>query len=121
MALRKLGHTQDAIKESVCVSRKMSGYVTFPWLDEAGRPLTLYGKHPDPKHEPKTRALPNPKDDNKPWLNTKRSPLYFDRALRAECKEVVLVEGVTDAALPQVRGDPRETYKHYRRGRVFRR
>jgi hypothetical protein len=108
-ALAKAGFSRTDISESVVAVAKMEGYVTFPWHDDAGRPLTLYGclpGEPTPL-KPKKMALPNPESNGVDWENTKRSPLYLDRALRAGHRDVVLVEGVTDAALAQARGDTR--------------
>jgi phage/plasmid-associated DNA primase len=56
---------------------------------------------------PKKYACWNPKDSEGPWLATKESPLYFNRAIAASHKEVVVVEGVTDAAIAQSLGDTR--------------
>jgi putative DNA primase/helicase len=110
-SLLAAGVCGDEICDSHAVWPGMDGYVVFPWHDDLGRPLTLYGKWPvktPPNGKPKTTALPNPKEGNKtPWERTKRTCLYFDRAIRAGHKDLVVVEGVTDAALPQVRGDTR--------------
>jgi putative DNA primase/helicase len=70
--------------------------------DAYGRPLTLYGRWPAktlPAGRPKTIALPGE--------DSKRSPLYFDRARQAGHSEVVLVEGVLDATLLQALRDTR--------------
>ena len=70
----------------------LEGYLTVPWHDAAGHPLTLYGRWPSktiPDGKPKTYALPG--------QSSKRSPLFLDRALRAGHMTVVLVEGDLDA------------------------
>jgi putative DNA primase/helicase len=89
---------------------QLEGYITVPWNDEHGRPLTIYGRwHSQiaPEGKPKTTALRNPGAKDDPWLKSKRSPLYLDRALAAGCKDLVVVEGVFDAAILQARGDAR--------------
>ena len=81
---------------------KLEGYVLFPWLDDWSRPLTLYGRwqaQATPDGGPKAVALPG--------SGTKRSPLYFDRARAAGARDLVLVEGVLDAAVLQARGEAR--------------
>ncbi len=86
----------------------LDGYLVFPWYDDRKRPLTLYFKWTSktpPDRKPKTTALPNPKLNGVDVLSSKYVPHCFDRA-RGE-KHLVLVEGVTDAALAQVRGDNR--------------
>ena len=79
--------------------KALEEYITYPWLDANSRPLTIYGRwhtQVPPKGKPKTIALPG--------KSTKRSPLYLDRALKARHTEIVLVEGVNDAALAQSLG-----------------
>lgn len=91
----------DAIDAGV-IWKKLEGYILFPWLDSRGRPLTIYGRYSTkvpPDGKPKTIALKGE--------GTKASPLYLDRALSCGHKEIILVEGVLDAALLQVRGDTR--------------
>jgi hypothetical protein len=86
----------------------LDGYLVFPWYDDRKRPLTLYFKWTSktpPEGGPKTTALPNPKLDGKDILSSKHVPYCFDRT--GGEKHLVLVEGVTDAALAQVRGDRR--------------
>jgi len=109
--LEKAGHTPEDIKESRILFEGLVGYTTWPWHDDTGALLTIYGKWPNkapPGGKPKTTALPNPKDAaEKDWLHTKQSPMYLDRALAAGHRDLILVEGPTDAALPQLRGDSR--------------
>jgi len=95
------GQDLQAAKDAALLWRKLEGYIIFPWFDATGHPLTFYGRWPGepPKGQPKTIALPGE--------GTKASPLYFDRARRAGHRDVVLVEGVIDAALLQTWGDTR--------------
>jgi DNA primase len=80
----------------------MTGYAVFPWADASGQPMTFYGRWPaktvpDDKADKKTQALPGE--------GTKASPLYIDRDRRAGLKDLVLVEGLIDAALLQAKGE----------------
>lgn len=100
--LQDRGADLDEAKEAGFPRDKWEGYVLFPWVDEHGRPLTLYGRWREkvpPEGRPKTLALSGE--------GTKRSPLYYDRAKKEGHKDLVLVEGLMDAALLQVRGDTR--------------
>lgn len=114
--LTSLGFDMDDISECGIAYRNKNGdiyspfenHVTIPWLDEYGRPLTLYGRymakvHPEGKN-PQV-ALKNPGRDGDIWLASKKSPLYFDRAKATRSTEVTVVEGLFDAALLQSRGD----------------
>jgi DNA primase catalytic core len=96
------GFTNKDWEGTGCVWHEMEQYITFLWNDASGRPLTIYGryfrKYP-PDGKPKTIASPG--------VKTKQSPLYFDRALKAGHKEIILVEGVLDAVLLQAKGDTR--------------
>jgi putative DNA primase/helicase len=95
--LQERGFELDEIK-SVGL-KVLEGYITYPWLDANNRPLTIYGRwhtQVSPVKKPKTIALPG--------KSTKRSPLYLDRALQARHSEIVLVEGVNDAAVAQSLG-----------------
>ena len=100
--LMSKGFAKEDWEGTGCYWKDMERYITFLWNDASGRPLTIYGryfrKHP-PEHKPKTIASPGEK--------TKQSPLYFDQALKAGHKEIVLVEGVLDAVLLQAKGDTR--------------
>jgi putative DNA primase/helicase len=103
------GHDLEDIRSCACLFAGMAGYIVIPWHDDYGVPLTLYGRWPGdpPAGKPKTTALPNPKEQGEAWEFTKRSPLYLNRALVARHAEVVLVEGVIDAAVAQAHGDSR--------------
>jgi hypothetical protein len=102
-ALQGQGHPAEDIKASEVIRKKLEGYITFPWGDEYGRPLTIYGtwssRTPPNKDTPKKKALKGE--------GTKAVPYGFDRARRAGHKDLVLVEGLTDGALCQVMGDTR--------------
>jgi len=95
-ALSAAGHKPTA---NTGADSELEGYITFPWRDDGGRPLTIYGRWPakiPPPGRPKTYAQPGE--------GSKCSPLYFDRVIRAGHDAVVLVEGVIDAALLQSLG-----------------
>lgn len=83
------------------VDNNFRGHIAIPWHDAAGRPLTLYGRTvgDPPPAVPKTRALPGE--------GSKGSPFLFHRARRNGTKEIVLVEGLTDALVAHVHGDTR--------------
>jgi DNA primase len=109
--LTRLGHAKEDVRSAGVLHRRLEGYVVFPWRDERGRPLTLYGTWPGkdpPAGKPKKMSLPNPGGEGDgEELHTKCSPIYLDRALAAGETDLVAVEGLTDAALAQVRGDAR--------------
>ncbi|NJM90286.1 MAG: DNA primase [Hydrococcus sp. RU_2_2] len=101
-ALKARGFSREEISESGLGAKKWEGYITYPWHDERGRPLTIYGRYyqkTPPNGQPKTLALPG--------VSTKRSPLYLDRAIAQGHKELIFVEGVNDAALLQALGETR--------------
>lgn len=101
-AILQAGHEEKEAEDAAVLWKKLQGYILIPWADDHGRPLTIYGRWKEktpPAETPKTIALPGE--------GTKRSPLYFDRARAAHEKDLVLVEGVFDAALLQVKGDAR--------------
>lgn len=103
-------------KDAALFRGNLEGYVVFPWRDEHGNLLTLYGRWPGAKLPLRTEHPGHWKEDAKPEIpktyalpgdGTKADPLYFDRVKHARCREVVLVEGVIDAAIAQVQGDAR--------------
>lgn len=104
------GYSLSDAKEIGVLNPNLEGYILVPWNDENGRPLTLYGRYQSakaPDGKPKTTALRNPGSGDDVWLKSKRSPLYFDRAREANHQDLIVVEGVFDAALLQARGDSR--------------
>jgi hypothetical protein len=129
--LRAAGWADGQIKEHKFGWAKMAGYVTFHWLDEHGRMLTVYGRWPG--SPPLMRDTPAwatrrdelatgwergdrkanwqepcvPKTYALPGSSSKSSPVYLDRVLRAGHREVVIVEGVFDAATLQACGETR--------------
>lgn len=103
-------------KDAALLRGNLEGYIVFPWWDEHGNILTLYGRWPGNNLPEKSAHAGYWKDDGKalipktyalPGDGTKADPLYFDRVKKARCREVVLVEGVIDAAIAQVKGDSR--------------
>jgi hypothetical protein len=68
-ALVKAGFSRDDIKTACVLSARMVGYATFPWPDDRGVLLTLYGHYPaktPPDGKPKKMALPNPGERGDP-------------------------------------------------------
>ena len=88
------------------------GYITFPWLDEEGSPLTIYGAwgHGDPPKRrggeagPRKYALPNPEWTGR-TLHTKHALLGLYDALLAGHRQVVFVEGLLDYAVLRQAGE----------------
>ncbi len=68
-------------------------FITFPWLDVNGNPLSLYGRYfekkPPNTKTPKTLALPG--------SHTKKHPFLFYICKENNHKEVIFVEGLFDA------------------------
>jgi putative DNA primase/helicase len=99
--LRQRGHDDQAIEDASAGWKKIAGYIVLPWCDDRGRMLTLYGRWPGepPNGKPKTIALPGD--------GSKGSPYCLDRARCAGHRELIVVEGLFDAAVLQVRGETR--------------
>lgn len=127
------GWRPEQVEEHRAGWSKMRGYVTVPWNDELGRPLTVYGRWPGdpplmrdhPGWRGKRRDLAKawaaqpaegraswqeprlPKTFALPGRESKCSPLYLDRVRKAGHTEVVVVEGVLDALALQAAGETR--------------
>lgn len=101
-ALVTKGH--DTLFASRCgvLSDRWRNYITIPWRDEHGILLTISGRFSaisPPDGLPKITGLPGE--------HSKRAPIFLDRALRVGERNLVLVEGIFDAAMAQVSGDAR--------------
>ena len=109
--LQAKGLDLSLAKQVGVLAGKWEGYMIFPWSNPYSEPLTLYGHQSKEwaaaTGKPKKYALFNPKDNGKAWLHTKESPYLFNRVIRSRHKEVVLVEGITDAAIAHQFGDTR--------------
>lgn len=95
-------HDLDLSAQAGVLSKHWFHYITIPWRDEFGDLLNIYGRYAGkdvPDGHKKLLSLPGEE--------IKRVPLYLDRALRAGHREIVIVEGVFDAAMAQARGDAR--------------
>ncbi len=91
----------DAAKEASLLWEKLEGYVLFPARDPWGRPLTVFGRWAaanPPEGRPKTIS---------PAGGAKTSPLYFDQTRAERVQDLVVVEGLFDAAVLRARGDRR--------------
>jgi hypothetical protein len=135
-ALIAAGHDEEAIGASGAAFPKIEGYVGIPWRDDYGHGLNYYGRwpakdpplqrdHPGWQRERERafgswRKLNSEARTRQPWVepvvpktlslpgpDTKRSPLFLDRALSAGHRDVVAMEGVFDACVAQALGDQR--------------
>ena len=99
MDLGVAGHNPEEFDAMELISHTLNGYIIFPWYDELGHLQTLYGRWPGtpPEGKKKLMALVG--------AGSKSSPLYLDRARRSGCKDLVIVEGVIDAAVLQALGE----------------
>ncbi len=90
--LRDAGYDLAEAKKTKLLRSYMEGYIVFPWFDDEGHPSTMYGRYPGipPAGKNKTMALPGE--------GSKSSPLYFHIVREYALKDVVLVEGLFDAA-----------------------
>lgn len=96
-ALMKSGHTLDAEALDELVMPGMAGRVVFPWKDAGGHVANLYGR------------VVGEAGDRLKYLGLKggdkAAPLFFHRAKQSHnARDLVLVEGVLDAAVAQARG-----------------
>jgi len=133
-ALTAAGHSLEEANDAGLTWNRNAGFIIIPWLDERGRPLSLYGRYfrqtpplmsehygwkwkrnqlrerweqADAATRGEWLEPPVPKTISLPGELTKASPLYLDRARHAGHKQLILVEGVFDAAILQARGDRR--------------
>ncbi|MGK5089022.1 DnaB-like helicase C-terminal domain-containing protein [Bdellovibrionota bacterium FG-2] len=133
-ALKAVGFNESDYHDVGAVWPKLENFITFPWKDDRGRLLTIYVRYPQKKpplmndhpawtkkrNEVRTawEALPEDSKSKQPWAEptisktmalpgqgSKSTPLYMDRALSAGFRDLVLVEGVLDAALLQALGE----------------
>lgn len=66
--LKDAGHDLSESANAGVLNDALEGYITFPWHDERGRPLTIYGSWQSkipPEGKPKKLALWNPKDQDR--------------------------------------------------------
>lgn len=88
---------EDDIKAVKVCSPQYNNYLTYPWKDEKGNPLTLYFRYPSKQlpEDIKNKTIALPGD------GSKNSPLYLDRALTNDFDFLIVCEGVNDAAILQ--------------------
>ena len=97
-ALMKAGLAVDEAMAEELIMPGMAGRVVFPWKDASGHLANLYG-----------RSVGEPREGLPKYLGLKGgdkgAPLFFHRAKQARnATNLVLVEGVLDAAVAQARG-----------------
>lgn len=93
--LKAAGLTVDEEMRAELLMDSMAGRVVFPWRDANGHLINLYGRTLGDE-KPKYLSLKG---------GEKSAPLFFHRAKQLRnAQSLVLVEGVLDAAVAQVRG-----------------
>ena len=98
--LRRTDHDLDFAGECGVLGEHWKDYITLPWLDEHGNLINFCGRYAaptPPEGRPKVLGLPGEQ--------SKRCPLFLDRALQADHQELTVVEGILDACMAQAFGD----------------
>ncbi|MGL4464223.1 MAG: DnaB-like helicase C-terminal domain-containing protein [Planctomycetia bacterium] len=101
-ALTTLGFQAGDLEDVGVLRAELEGYIIVPWSDDRGRPATIFGRW----HQKKSTDS-HPLRVSLPGEGAKAFPLCFNLALRANHRDMVLVEAVFDAFYLQAKHETR--------------